>query len=239
MTTVDQAAAAPVDQAAISRNLLALTIIAGRIKARADDLRELVASWEAGTKNPATLPDPGNPLRPYQVGEVRCDRGNTTAFVSDAPAFEAWVRENSPHNVVVEAEHDDAPTEPSPAVLEELQAAFDEATRRASGPFPEVAAEVLWRCLRAARLQLVPVEVVPERVYVQAGYVNAVLQLSKEERERAAPGGLIPAGVTVTAGDRKAVVVPVKDRAVQDGFLGTFDRDALVELAGLDEVGVL
>lgn len=231
--------AAVVDQAAVSRELLALTIVGSRIKARADALREVVAGWEAGTKNPATLPDPGNPLRPYEVGEVRCDRGNTSAFISDQPAFEAWVRENSPHNVMVEAEHDNAPDRPDQATLAQLAAAFAEAARRAAGPFPEDPAEVLWRCLRTAGLHVVPVEVVPERVYVQAGYVNAVLQMSKDEREPAAPGGLIPAGVTVTAGDRKAVVVPVKDRAVQDGFLGTFDRATLVALAGLDEVGVL
>lgn len=225
-----------VDQAEVSRQLLALTILGGRIKERADDLRDEVSSWEAGTQNPLSLPDPGNPRRPYQVGVVRCDRGNTTAFVSDRAAFEAWTRENSSHNVVIEAEHENAPTEPgNQRHLDALETAFAEASRRAAGPFPEDPAEVLWRSLRAAGLQLVAVERVPERLYVQPGYEHEVLRLSKAEGEPMAPGGLIPAGVTVSAGDAKAVVVPVRDRAVQDGFLGTLGRQSLLVLAGLAE----
>jgi hypothetical protein len=80
---------------------------------------------------------------------------------------------------------------------------------------------------------LTPVRRVPERTVVQPGYLQAVLDLSKEQKEPCAPGGLIPDGVTVSIAPGKPYVSPTKDRALIEGFLSTLADLPLPEAAAL------
>lgn len=218
------------DPAAIARETIALTILRGRIDNRITDLRSEVADWTPGVIQPVTLPNPDNPRRPFKVGTVRCDQGRVAAKIDDAEAFEAWAREHSPQNVVIEAAHLSGSNVPPPGLLDDLQAAFQAALSAESGPFPIQPCEALWRALRK-RWTVERAEWVEERIYVQPGYVEAVLQLSKDAEEPCAPGGVIPAGVVVDTAPAHAYVQPTKDSAIADGFIDTLRRDQLAALA--------
>lgn len=217
----------------VAQELGALTMLASRVKARADQLRLQVTDWSAGSKHVLTLPNPDVPDDPYKVGEVRCDGGAVTAAVTDPDAFLAWVRLNAPGEVIDQAEKRLAPDEPPLEVGLLLSEAFVQAKLRCAGPFAEPAADVIWTVLLEAGWTLAPVEVRKADTFVHPGYVNAVLELSKKAKEPCAPQGLIPGGVTVAIAPAKAYVKVTDDGALQEGFVATLRDLPLAAAAAL------
>jgi hypothetical protein len=209
--------------------LAALTMLASRVKQRTDQLRTEVGSgWAAGSRQVLTLPNLDVPADPYEVAEVRCDRGSVSAVVSDPDAFLDWVRENAPGEVIEQPAKCLAPDTPPGPLAALLVEVFGRAQTRCTGPFAEPVADVIWSLLLEAGWTLVPVQHRPAETFVREGYAAAVLQLSEQAKEACAPQGLIPAGVTVTLGDPRVYVKVTKDAALQDGFAGQLRWRALV-----------
>lgn len=217
----------------VAQELGALTMLAGRVKRRADQLRKQVTDWSAGSKHVLTLPNPDVPEDPYKVGEVRCDSGAATAAVTDPDAFLAWVRVNAPGEVIEQAEKRLAPDEPPVDVGLLLSHVFVKAKARCAGPFAESAADVIWTLLLQAGWTLAPVEVRKADTFVHPGYLNAVLELSRKAKEACAPQGLIPDGVTVSIAPSKAYVKVTDDGALQEGFVATLRDLPLAAAAAL------
>lgn len=205
----------------IARELLALTMLGTRVKQRCDSLRAEVRDWSVGTKLVAELPNPDDPRVPYKVGEVRCDGGAVVPRVADQGAFEAWAQDNALDHVVIEKAHCTTAEAPPAYLAGLLGAVFAAAERRCTGPFAEDAASVIWDLLRTSGWTLAPVGRVPDRVYVQPGYVQAVMDMSKAQKEPCAPGGLIPDGVVVDIADPKPYVTATKDSALVEAFVAT------------------
>jgi len=123
-------------------------------------------------------------------------------------------------------------TPPAPVALL-LAEVFAAAQRRCVGPFAEPVADVIWTLLLDSGWTLAPVQWRLAESFVHPGYVNAVVELSRKQKEPCAPQGLIPAGVTVDIAPPRAYVKVSDDAALQEGFIATLRTVPLPEAAAL------
>lgn len=211
-----------------ARELLLLRLLRDRVGDETEDRRAEVEQWSVGSKQVINLPNPDNPNRPHKVGEVRLDKGATVAVVRDRPAWEAWARENSPHNVVVQPAGYLVSDVPTPDQSEALTAALKAAEGQA-GRFSPDYPGAMWRALRDAGWTLSLAEEHPERTVVLPGYETGTLTLSKESGSPVTPEGLIPDGIDVTNAPGKAYITATKNPALAAAFVAEMRDETAIE----------
>jgi len=148
--------------------------------------------------------------------------------VRDRALWEAWARDNSPHNVIVQPSgylvNDVPTTEEAEALATALKAAESQAARFAPD-YPGA----MWRALRDAGWTLTRAVEQPERTVVLPAYETYTLQLSKEAGEPVTPEGLIPAGIEVSIAAGKAYITATKDSTLAAQFVAEMRDESAIE----------
>jgi hypothetical protein len=219
----------PDERRRIAEELALLTVLGDRVKAEADQRRELIATtWAGGDRVNLELPNPGNESRPIKVGTIRADGGQGVGRVSDREAWEAWCRANYPHNVT----HQPASrTSTEPAALPAIQAAM--AAAAAGGGFGFDPARAFLEALEHCGYLVAKRADVPERTVVQPSWEKAVLEHTQQAGAPCTPDGTVPEGIEFVPPSKvvKPVVVIGKDDDTRTAFV-TANRHRLPELTG-------
>lgn len=216
-----------------ARELLLLRLLRDKVNDETEDRRAEVEGWSVGSKQVINLPNPDRPNRPHKVGEVRLDKGATVAVVRDRKAWEAWARENSPHNVVIQPAGYTVNDVPSTDEADALSAALKAAESQAARFAPDYPG-AMWRALRDAGWTLSRAEELPERTVVLPAWETLVLNTSKEAGEPVTPDGQIPAGIEVSSAPGKAYITATKNPVLAAQFVAEMrDETALESRLGL------
>lgn len=222
----------------IARRLVAVELLKVRVGEVGDGLRGQLGALEGGSKLTVTLPDPERPDKPIKCGQVSKAADTVTAVIGDRPAWEAWVRENYPHNVLTRPGRTNKRglvAESFNAMEEGLRAAIDEnqaLSREDPWSPPRRGATLIMEALWAAGFTVVPIEAEDPKEEISGPWEVAVLECSREHGSPVAPDGAIPDGVRMgsnpgTLSVSKSILVNNPELAKR--FMGTFD---LAVLAG-------
>jgi hypothetical protein len=221
----------PDERRRVAEELALLTVLADRVKAEANQRRELIATtWAGGDRVSLELPNPGNPSRPIKVGTIRADGGQGVGRVSDREAWEAWCRANYPHNVTYQPAGRTAWALDEPS--RDAIALAVRAHEQANGFGVDRTREFL-DVLEARGYTLTKRADVPERTVVQPSWEKAVLEQTQTAGAPCTPDGTVPEGIEFVPPSKvvKPVVTIGPDDDTRTAFV-TANRHRLPELTG-------